>query len=268
MQVSDPQSYPSDRAPLYRLLRRMHNDALAIRDRPSPAALPAVDGIDCCAHCRRGASRGAAAGSGDFFEVAAPRRNHLVIALGNIAAKGAAGPILTTAVRAALRFLIGHGAEIATTACELNSEMWDMAPDNTFAGLFLARLDPLAGRIHYVNAGHESALLIHAGGRIERLEPHAPVLGLSRRSQYHEKSARFAPGDTFIALSEGAGEAADRLLRSFPLTAIEPLSEKIVESGDPAVDRTVIVARRRPSAGSPVRSGFAYPRGRLSAVAA
>jgi serine phosphatase RsbU (regulator of sigma subunit) len=43
---------------------------------------------------------------------------------------------------------------------------------------------------------------------VERLEPNAPALGLSRSSAYRQRTVPFGPGDTLIALSDGVTEAA------------------------------------------------------------
>lgn len=121
--------------------------------------------------------------------------------------------MLLTGLTATLHALSARGAEVADIADELNRTLWQIAPDLTFAALFCARVHKDRHQLEYVNAGNESALLI-AGARsaAEYLAPNGPVLGLSRKSRYHPRRARFEPGDTLAAFTEGAGDHACRVV--------------------------------------------------------
>jgi serine phosphatase RsbU (regulator of sigma subunit) len=90
----------------------------------------------------------------------------------------------------------------------MNHMFWEIAPENTHASLFSGRVSAGRERLHYVNAGHQASLIVRRDGRVERLEPNAPVLGLSRSSSYRQRTVSFGPGDTLIALSDGVTEAA------------------------------------------------------------
>jgi serine phosphatase RsbU (regulator of sigma subunit) len=161
--------------------------------------------------------------------------------MGSIAVEGPAGPILTRGLHAHLGSLLSRGVKASYCASELNRTLWDVAPEHTFSGVFIAHIDSAASRMDYVNAGHEAALVIRAAGSFERLEPHAPILGLSRRSEYRERTIRFSSGDALIVLSEGAGEAAERLLRGGVPEITRELAAKIVDAGDACRDRTAIL---------------------------
>jgi serine phosphatase RsbU (regulator of sigma subunit) len=91
---------------------------------------------------------------------------------------------------------------------EMNRMFWEIAPENTHASLFSVRVNAGRDRLHYINAGHQTALIVRRDGRVERLEPNAPALGLSRSSAYRQRTVLFGPGDTLIALSDGVTEAA------------------------------------------------------------
>jgi sigma-B regulation protein RsbU (phosphoserine phosphatase) len=192
--------------------------------------------------CAQAIASDSIATSGDFFETVPLAINRrIAVAMGNISLPGLAGTILRRGVRSALKSLLSHDREPAAVSAELNRILWDVAPESTFASLFTAHIDPGAETVRYVNAGHEAALLLRAGGAIERLEPHAASLGLSRRSEYRPKAVRFHPGDLLFILSEGAGETAEKILCHRSSFAPRELASQIVDSGNPAQDRTAIV---------------------------
>ena len=198
--------------------------------------------------------------AGDFYDLATPHNNELMIGMGNISLEGTAGPILMRGLHATLRSLLTRGLTAASIAGELNRMLWNIAPDHTFSALFTAHIDPLSGRIHYLNAGHEAALILRheVAGRertMVRLEPHAPILGLSRRSEYRERSVRFEAGDTLVVVSEGAGEAAERILRHGDPECLRDLALRIVDQGNPSQDRTAVVVHHRDAAAHLVSCG-------------
>ena len=59
----------------------------------------------------------------------------------------------------------------------------------------------------YVNAGHESPLLIAADGRIRALAPTAPAVGMLLEAEFATAEIELQPGDTLIAYTDGVTEA-------------------------------------------------------------
>jgi hypothetical protein len=178
----------------------------AIQDRlaPSnPASFPHVSGIECAAQCERSGRLG-----GDFFDLSGSNSAGLTAAIGNVAVAGNPGCILMTGLQACLRSLGRHGVELPDLFGEMNRMFWEIAPENTHASLFSGRVSAGRERLHYINAGHQPALIVRRDGRVERLEPNAPALGLSRSGAYRQRTVPFGPGDTLIALSDGVTEAA------------------------------------------------------------
>jgi serine phosphatase RsbU (regulator of sigma subunit) len=129
---------------------------------------------------------------------------------------------------------------------------------NSFFGPRVSR----PGAVFYINAGHQTSLIVRRNGRVDRLEPNAPVLGLSRGSAYRQQTTPFEPGDTLVAVGDAitglaigmdiaACEAAliqmvqqDRGLRVRELPA---RMINLIESfaGAQVLDRTVVVVHFR-----------------------
>ena len=83
-----------------------------------------------------------------------------------------------------------------------------ISPENACATLFSARVCPGRENLLYINAGHRTSLIVRRSGRVDRLEPNAPVLGLSQASSYRQRTVPFQPGDTLIALGDAVTEPA------------------------------------------------------------
>jgi hypothetical protein len=228
-----------------------------IQDRLLPASLPNVAGIECSGHCERSGRLG-----GDFFEFSGSDSTGLLAAIGNVATEGSPGCILMTGLQACLRSLGRRGVELPDLLADLNRMFWETAPENAYAELFCAHIDPRGERLSFINAGHRTSLIVRSSGRIERLEPNAAVLGLGRGTVYRQRTVSFEPGDTLIALSDGITEpGCDRAMiemvqpgrgtrvHELPARILEMLKEMLkpdlveASAGPQVFDRTVVVVR-------------------------
>lgn len=239
-----------------------------MQDRLLPAYLPCVSGLECSGQCDRSGRLG-----GDFFDFSGPASAGAMAAIGNVAATGAPGCVLMTGLQACLRSLGHRGVELPDLFREANRMFWDIAPENAHATLFSARVDPGCEQLHYVNAGHQTSLIVRRSGRADRLEPNAAVLGLSRGSAYRQRTVAFGPGDTLIALSDGIAEPAFetvliRMVQQDRHLSVRELPTRIiglVESfaGPRVFDRTAVVVHFRSEgdggARSQLRARFAHP---------
>ncbi|HWE00215.1 MAG TPA: PP2C family protein-serine/threonine phosphatase [Bryobacteraceae bacterium] len=245
-----------------------------IQDTLLPLACCA-DGVECAGECERSGNLG-----GDFFDFLLPHANEVLAAIGNVAVAGAAGSILTTGLHVCLRLLGARGVTPADLSGEINRTLWQMSPDHAYATMFCARINPRREILTYVNAGHETALIVRGDFRMERLEPNGPVLGFSRPFAYRERTTAFRPGDTLIAVSDGVSETSEadceqdllRILRKKEFARVPELPGKILEAirdlaGASSKDRTVIVVRYRPYQTQGAHAGLPSPRRTVAAAA-
>jgi sigma-B regulation protein RsbU (phosphoserine phosphatase) len=80
-----------------------------------------------------------------------------------------------------------------------------------FATAFLARLDPAAGTMQYVSAGHPAPLLIHRGAeggrkRIGILGGKGYMLGIDESLPFVEQVCPFEAGDRLVFYTDGLVE--------------------------------------------------------------
>ena len=91
-----------------------------------------------------------------------------------------------------------------------------------FVTAFAAWFDPATGRLRYASGGHAPALLRHSSsGRIERLLPTGPLLGIMEESRFGEAKALLAPGDGLLLLTDGIIEAPSRAGEPYGLKRVE-----------------------------------------------
>jgi phosphoserine phosphatase RsbU/P len=167
---------------------------------------------------------------------------------------------MNSGLRAFLREFTGSRfAGISQLVEALNRTTCEICPEEFWATLFYAEIDPLRHRLQYVNAGHEPALLVRVqAGRVHRLESTGTVLGLTSRTGYRQRFVKMEPGDVLVAFTDGVLEPAeDRerqlretnildIMRSHPHASAHELVARIMDAADRSRqedDRTVAVVR-------------------------
>lgn len=78
---------------------------------------------------------------------------------------------------------------------------------NMFATVFFGLLDPSAGTLLYINAGHEPPLLISDGTLKQRLDPTGPAVGMLPDMEFQLDRVMLDPGDGLILYTDGVTDA-------------------------------------------------------------
>src|SRR2546421_6971248 len=156
---------------------------------------------------------------GDFFTVE-ETDNGVLLALGDICGKGLAAGMWTT-------HLVGLVATQAAATCEPESIVAGINRDVCrmtsvpLASLFLARLDPISGRLDYCSAGHPPALLLRANGELESLSHGGLLLGVLPAAAYVSGSVEFGQGDVLLVYSDGLIESVNETGEEFGIARLE-----------------------------------------------
>src|SRR5205809_3549174 len=96
---------------------------------------------------------------GDFFTVEEKNKS-VILALGDICGKGLAAGMWTTHLVGLVGARAAESPEPQAIVAGVNRDLRRMSSLAPLASLFLARLDPLTGRLDYCCAGHPPALLL------------------------------------------------------------------------------------------------------------
>ncbi len=162
-----------------------------------------------------------------------------------------------------------HAPSVGVTALQDAVEMTNSyiatthAQANMYATLFMGVLDAANGHLAYVNAGHETPLVIGKQGVRERLVRSGPVIGLFADANFNIREVQIAPGETLVAFTDGVTEACDAsgelfgrdrltaLLANSTGTAQEVLDGVVralnayTAGADQSDDITILVIRRK-----------------------
>ena len=213
-----------------------------------PSHPPAIEGFSVC-----GKTEPCRTVGGDYFDFEHDGQR-LNLALADVSGKGTGAAMLMVALRATVRAHWRDGALTEATS-RINQTFCQNIPWDKFATFFVARLDPISGRLEYVNAGHNRPLLIRSDGRWHRLEVGGTVLGVFPDATYHQETVVLQPGDCLLVFSDGISDAwrdqdeADRhlvdLIRARRRGDVAALRDEILEAADHANDdRTLVILER------------------------
>jgi len=209
-----------------------------------PFHISALSPLDFHGECRRSASCGGQH-SGEFFDLIEMDGGSLTMTLGELSGGGTGAPLVMSGLRASLRgFAENASTKLHGTIEALNRTVCGIAADDLYIQLFCARFDAAARELTYVSAGHDPVLLVRRHfTRIRRLDSTGALLGLTRRSEYRERTLPLEPGDLMLAFSSGINEIdALEIASHDPDAPAAVLAHQIVQSASTG-DGTVVVVR-------------------------
>jgi sigma-B regulation protein RsbU (phosphoserine phosphatase) len=187
-------------------LNREVEIAREVQERLFPQTLPPIAGIEYSGACRPALGVG-----GDYYDFLALPGGHLGIAIGDVSGKGIAAALMMASLQASLRGEATRAPEnLAALVANVNHLVYEASSANRYATFFYAQYDPETRRLTYVNAGHNPPMLFHRAGsewQISRLEVGGTVVGLLESFPYQQSAVTIAPGDVFIAFTDGISEA-------------------------------------------------------------
>jgi len=132
--------------------------------------------------------------------------------------------------------LLASGAPSIKNAIELTNKYiaTHHSDSNMFATVFFGLLDPSNGMVLYINAGHESPLLISNGTIKARLDPTGPAVGMLPDMEFNLEQTALNPGDALILYTDGVTDALNGENEQFNE---ERLIASAVKSSDSAHSR-------------------------------
>ena len=116
----------------------------------------------------------------------------------------------------------------------------DLTETATFVTMLAARLDPFSHVLTYVDAGHGIAGIVTGQGKAEQFESDGLPLGAPAWEPWRAAQVTFEPGDTFVALSDGALDLFETIEE-----AREAIRETIVSASSPQEVVDIVAAYSR-----------------------
>ncbi len=148
---------------------------------------------------------------GDFYDVMPLRDGCLALILGDVAGHGPGAAALGARLRAGWQALTESGATPSVVLRSLSRMVAAQPPDELFATVVLAWIDPKAHRVALLSAGHPPPLLVSSAVEPIRLPVHLP-LGLDDEGRHEPVTVTLPLDWTLFFYTDGLveGRAAPR----------------------------------------------------------
>ncbi|TVQ62627.1 MAG: FHA domain-containing protein [Phycisphaerales bacterium] len=156
--------------------------------------------------------------AGDLFDIIELDDGQVGFFLGDVTGKGV-GPSLTmAAAQASLHLALREHRDPAQAATAVNRFLAERSETGAFVTCWIGVIDPRAGEVRCVDAGHGYALLKRANTDQEpeplRIGRGIP-LGIDPEGEYEVESRPIAPGDRVVLFSDGVVEQTNTLGEQF-----------------------------------------------------
>jgi len=173
----------------------------AVQQAMTPKNAPSIPGWDVWLFTRSANEVG-----GDLVDLLRLNSGRSGIAIGDVAGKGLGAALFMVKIQATLRALAPDYESLTGLASKLNGILLRDGMPTKFASLLFIRIDPAAGTLRYVNAGHMPPIVVSQHG-VTELPKGNVALGLSTDAVYADQEVPLERGQSFLVYSDGLTEA-------------------------------------------------------------
>jgi sigma-B regulation protein RsbU (phosphoserine phosphatase) len=200
---------------------------------------------------------------GDYYDYVECSAGKLGLAVADVSGKGAGPALLMASAQASLRVLSQiEGIPLSTVFYRLNELLFRSTEPSKYVTFFYGLLDPAAGEMDFVNAGHCFPLHFRKDGGVEKLVTGGPVLGLLPKIAFEVGRTVIEPGELLLIYTDGLSEISgpggeefgeariiERTSAARGQSAREIIADLVEAArrfagGGPYDDLTVVVAKR------------------------
>jgi sigma-B regulation protein RsbU (phosphoserine phosphatase) len=206
-----------------------------------PQRVPDIRGIDLAAFSRPSEIIG-----GDYFDFFQFQDGTPGLVIADVSGHGVSAGILMGSLQTILRTFAPDTNSPAEIVERINRFYIHNINFTTFVTVFLARFDPAARTLAYVNAGHNPpAWFGQQHGETRWLMPNIPAVGLVEDFHPQSQSVTLSDGDVILFYTDGVTEAVNPLNEQF---GSHRLSDLIQHNKDLSASDMIQVVRQGLSA--------------------
>jgi sigma-B regulation protein RsbU (phosphoserine phosphatase) len=181
--------------------------AMEVQQNLLPREDPRIEGLDIS-----GTSLYCEETGGDYFDyltTAGNGRKKICVVVGDVADHGIPAALLMTTARAFLRQRTSRAGELDQVVADVNRQISrDVEDSGRFMTMFICEIDRRNKVIHWVNAGHDPAVIYdRQSNEFEELAGNALPLGVSEATVYQKFDKTINPGQMIIIGTDGIWEA-------------------------------------------------------------
>jgi len=172
-----------------------------------PVGKPAITGLEIA-----GMMRPARGVSGDYYDYIPINEHTIQLVIADVAGKGVPAALLMSATAATMQLEANHDRNLLEMVGRLNTGIHSVSDDGErYVTLLVAELDAQKRKLHYVNCGHNPALLFRAEtGTVTRLNSSCVPIGISPENPCQLASADLTVGDVLVFYTDGVTEAENQ----------------------------------------------------------
>jgi sigma-B regulation protein RsbU (phosphoserine phosphatase) len=186
-----------------------------------PTGKPAIAGLEIA-----GMMQPARGVGGDYYNYVPVDAHTMQIVIADVSGKGVPAALLMSATAAAMRLEASQDRNMLEQVERLNAGIHLVSDAERYVTLLIAEINTRKRTIHYVNCGHNPALLFRAKtGTLARMDSSCPPIGLSPEEICELSSADVASGDVLVFYTDGVTEAENPLGEEF---GMERLSAEVL----------------------------------------
>src|ERR1700749_4796445 len=162
---------------------------------------------------------------GDYVDIVELPSGAQIMAVADVAGKGLASAIVSTAFRSAFRAIATSGVPLVELAARLNDQHYAEGAEarQRYVTAIFLRLEPATHTLEVVNAGHNPGFLLTGDGAHQICASGTPI-GLVPGMRYAAERFAFAAGSRLLFYTDGLTEVfrgddefgTDRLRGAFP----------------------------------------------------
>ncbi len=180
--------------------------AMEVQQNLLPEKDPEIEGLDIA-----GTSIYCEETGGDYYDylmTGEEDRQKICVVVGDVADHGIPSALLMTTARAFLRQRTSISGELDQMVADVNRQLTrDVEDSGRFMTLFICEIDRDNQRVHWVNAGHDPAMIYdHEGGHFEELTGNALPLGVSEGAEYQKSDREITSGQIIMMGTDGIWE--------------------------------------------------------------
>jgi DNA-binding NarL/FixJ family response regulator len=151
--------------------------------------------------------------SGDFYDFIPLANDKWGILIADVTDKGLGAAVFMAMCSSLIRtYAVRFPTLPALALSSVNERIFTDMRGGLFLTAFYGILEPQAGRLRYVNAGHNPPFLLSnlKGKPLDKLNRTGMALGVSENATWQQKVLKFAPGDVLVMYTDGITEAHNR----------------------------------------------------------
>ncbi|MGD9281792.1 MAG: PP2C family protein-serine/threonine phosphatase, partial [Desulfobacterales bacterium] len=181
--------------------------AMEVQQNLLPADDPEIEGLDIA-----GTSIYCEETGGDYYDYLMTGENgqkKICVVVGDVADHGIPSALLMTTARAFLRQRASRSGELGQVVSDVNRQLTrDVEDSGRFMTLFICEIDRDNQALHWVNAGHDPAMIYHRdSGEFEELAGNSLPLGVSETAAYQKFEKKITSGQIIMVGTDGIWES-------------------------------------------------------------